>query len=110
MVLEDKPEKRSAYRERTGKATYSLEVYTGDKERMKRWLKQNGHTQAEGLKLLLDFEKIVDEWLSTLDTEANYWDGVCLSDRQMAERFVKGKNMLFKSLIDHVKSKSPHNI
>lgn len=55
----DKPEKRSAYRERTGKATYGLEVYAYDKARMRRWLKENGYTQAEGLKVLLDAVKAI---------------------------------------------------
>jgi hypothetical protein len=52
-----KPEKRQAYRERTGKTSYPLEVYADDNIRMKAWLKREKLTQAEGLKKLLDLAK-----------------------------------------------------
>jgi hypothetical protein len=50
----EKPKKRQAYRARTGKESYMLEVFAGDKERMKCWLKREKLTQAGGLKKLLD--------------------------------------------------------
>jgi hypothetical protein len=36
-------------------------------------------------------KKLVEEWMKTLDTEEDYWDGVNLSNKGMAEKFMKGK-------------------
>lgn len=58
MTELNKPDKRDAYRERTGKTTYSLEVYASDKERMIKWLNDNGYKQADGFRVLLELAKI----------------------------------------------------
>lgn len=35
-------------------------------------------------------KKLINEWLETLDTEKDYWDGIYTSDKGMAEKFMKG--------------------